>query len=196
MKHDLCIEGPAYRLRPVDVADADFIMRLRSGDPVRMRYLHPVSTDVKLQIDWIMKYLQRPDDYYWIIESVHSRRQEGLIGIYNMDGVRRCAEWGRWALISGSFAAAESVLLLFRIAYGPLGLDQLYSLTVQENQNVLSFHDSCGFRRAEVIPDAFQLNDGAHAAVKHVCDRAEWPSIERQLEAHVWQVARRLEAKP
>ena len=196
VRHSLAIEGLAFRLRPVEVEDAPFIVHLRAGQTQRTRYLHPVPNDVALQVQWIEDYFEREDDYYWVVERKSTQTPEGLVGIYNMDRVTRCAEWGRWVLKTGSLAAPESALLVYTAAFSELALTSVFCLTLAENAAVLSFHDSCGLKRAEVVRAAFNLADGRHDAVKHICDQTNWPTAQKRLESLAQPIAQRLNGMP
>lgn len=196
MRHSLRLDGFAYRLRPVDLADAEFVVDVRTRDPERVRFLHAVSPDVGKQLEWLARYHEREHDYYWVIERLANHQPEGLAGIYDVNPVAGTAEWGRWVLRKGSFAAAESALLIYRAAFELLDLRSVYCITVADNQPVLSFHDSCGLRRVEVLRKKFTLADGVHDGVKHACTREDWPAILARLEPHARRVAQRLNRIP
>jgi hypothetical protein len=49
MRHDLRLAGHAYGLRPVELDDSEFIVTLRTCDPQRVRYLHPIPPDTEEQ---------------------------------------------------------------------------------------------------------------------------------------------------
>ncbi len=100
MHHNLEIDGMAFRLRPVALEDAGFILELRS-DPERSRYLHRGAADTASQEQWLRMYFKTPGDYYFVIENRSTGLREGTAGIYNFNDVRRDAEWGRWILRKG-----------------------------------------------------------------------------------------------
>lgn len=192
MRHNHRLEGYAFALRPVELADAEFIVAVRTSAPERTRYLHPISPDVAAQRQWLEGYFARADDYYWVIERHEGAEREGLIGIYDLDRATASAEWGRWVLRPGSLAAVESALLIYRAGFETLGLQALHCLTVAENLPVLSFHDSCGLARLATLERRYTLGDGAHDAVKHGCTRAEWPALRARLEPQAQRIAQRL----
>jgi RimJ/RimL family protein N-acetyltransferase len=96
----------------------------------------------------------------------------------------------------GSLAAAESALLIYRAAFDLLNLRTVYCVTVADNQAVLSFHDSCGLQRVELLRARFTLADGVHDGVKHACTREDWPALRARLEPHARRVAQRLSRFP
>ncbi|MFO1487497.1 MAG: GNAT family N-acetyltransferase [Verrucomicrobiota bacterium] len=193
MRHDLHLNGCAYRLRPVGVEDAELIIELRGGEGQRARFLHPISPDPALQREWITRYLARENDYYWVVERLDGKRSEGLIGIYDLKPERQAAEWGRWILRPDSLAAAESALLVYRAAFENLQLNSLYCLTIADNLPVVSFHDSCGLPRVEVLKQHLTLGEQKFDAVKHLCTLENWPVLRSRLEPQAQLIARRLQ---
>jgi RimJ/RimL family protein N-acetyltransferase len=192
MLHNVQIEGCAFRLRPVALEDAEFIVNVRTGDPERTRYLHPIPRDNELQREWIREYLERADDYYWIIERLETRESEGTIGIYEVDRREGTGEWGRWVLRPGSLAATESALLVYRAAFERLGLSQVSPCTIAENKRVVSFHDSCGLPRTSYLQKHYNLDGRSYDAVRHTCTKESWEQIKRTLEQQSGMVAARL----
>jgi RimJ/RimL family protein N-acetyltransferase len=182
MRHSYHLDGHAFGLRPVELADAEFIVQLRARDPQRVRYLHPVAPDVQLQRNWIERYFEREHDYYWVVEQLEPRLPEGLLGIYDLKPADKTAEWGRWVLRPASLAAVESALLVYRAAFDLLGLEALFCFTVADNLPVISFHDSSGLSRQGLLKAHFKLGDGIYDAVKHVCTRESWPNVRNRLE--------------
>jgi RimJ/RimL family protein N-acetyltransferase len=192
MRHDCRLEGFAFCLRPVRLEDAEFIVEMRTSDPERTRYLHPIPRDVDRQREWLESYFDRENDYYWVVERRETARREGLISIYDIDPTERIGQSGRWVICPNSLAAAESMLLAYRAAFDVLNLESVYLLTVDENSHALSFHDRYGLRRAGVVKDKFHLAGRAHDLVRHVCDRKDWPEVRRRLESFALIAARRL----
>ncbi|SRR5579884_707741 len=173
MRHDFTISGPAYRLRPVEVDDAAFIVTLRT-EPTRNRFIHYTPPDIEAQINWIQRYLEQPGDYYFIVESVQTGEREGTIGIYDIDPQQRTAEWGRWVIRPGSKAALQSLVLLFRLAFESLHLEVLRTHTVVENRGVIAILERAGMRRVRILPKDVQIGQAQHDTVEHQISRADW----------------------
>ena len=192
MRHSLTIEGFLYALRPVEMADAEFIVELRTADPNYVRYIHRTSSDASKQREWLDDYFNRDLDYYWVVERRSTHEGEGLVGLYNINPTERTAEWGRWVIRKGSLAAVESALLTYRTGFETLKLDTLYSITAIANSHVVSFHDSCGLRRAAILKEHLRLGDSLHDAVKHVCPKESWPALNSRLEPQAQRIAKRL----
>ena len=179
MRHDIHLHGHAFRLRPVDEADAAFIVDLRGRSG---RFLRKGSASATEQLAWLRRYFERAGDFYFVVEPIHDRRREGLVGIYDVDSQRREAEWGRWVLEPYSNAAIETALLVYRCAFEALGLLRMRCRTIAENAQVVSFHDSCGLRRA---PERVWIErDGERCAgVEHTLSRVDWPAVMRRLDS-------------
>ncbi len=157
MRHDLTLGGFGFGLRPVEERDAEFIVEIRTADPERTRFLHPIPPDAQAQRDWIARYLQRENDYYWVVQRLDTGESEGVIGIYDMNPSVPTAEWGRWVLRHGSLAAPESALLIYRAAFElyQTGIDFISHDCGIDNQPVVSFHDLCGLLREGTLKGAF-----------------------------------------
>lgn len=195
MQHNITIDGAGFRLRPVELADAAFIVAIRTANPERTRFIHPISQDISLQEQWLDEYAKRQDDYYWLLERRANSSPEGVISIYDFDHDRHCAEWGRWVLKPQSLAAVESVLLIHRIAFDHFGLEVLISNTNAENHSVVSFHKSCGFRCIGLRNRFFEIDGHRYDAITHACSRWEWPEIEARLLKSSEMVSRHLQIR-
>lgn len=169
MNHRISIDGFGYRLRPVNIADAAFIIDSRLEDAERNRFIHTISRDVQEQEKWISAYLQREGDYYFIVENRLTGQSEGLIGIYDVKDGK--AEWGRWVIRKDSLAAVESVYLVYKAAFEKIGLEELYCRTVQDNIEVVSFHDSIGEKTRTVLKDIFEINGKQYSAVEQYANK-------------------------
>ncbi len=172
MMHDIVVEGDAFRLRPVKLEDAQFIVDLRN-DPRLSRFINRGAGDVVQQRAWLEGYFQRGGDYYFVVERRKDRTAEGLISIYDLEN--SVAEWGRWVLKPNSLAAPESAYLIYRAAFDQLQVSELYCRTLSENKAVVSFHDRCGLVRRREIPDYALIEGTAYAATEHVSYLKDWP---------------------
>lgn len=182
MRHNISIEGSAFRLRPVTEADAATIVQLRFK-PELTRFVHAISPRVQDQITWLEQYFLRDADFYFIVETRSGSHFEGTVAVYDI--VNRMGEWGRWILRPGSLAAPESVLLLYRVAFEILGLNEVYCHTVAMNEPVLSFHDRCGLGRSGLIPKAFDLGNGPVDAIEHRLSAQQWLDTRDRLAPQV-----------
>lgn len=190
MEHSISVNCVRYRLRPVTLEDAAFIVELRS-DPLLNRYLHEISPRVEDQVGWLERYFARPDDYYFIVEDADSSERHGTIGIYDFEEKAAGAQWGRWILKHGSMAALESAWLVCEAGFSKLGLASLSSRTLVENPRVVSFHDSFGACRTAVLEDHFLVRGERKSAIEHRIEAADWPALRSRHYSTVSRLARR-----
>ena len=188
MRHSVIVDGAAYRLRPVELEDAAFIYELRR-DSWRNRYLHRGAPNVAAQQRWIQDDFARPGDYYFLIEARGSGRREGTAGIYNLDPLRRAAEWGRWVVRPGSLAAVESTCLIYRAAFEILHLDSIYCRTIEENSAALAFHDSFGLERCRILPRYLEVDGRWLDAIESRLTKPRWEELREAAESKAGRVA-------
>lgn len=168
MLHNIKVSGFSYRLRPVELRDAQFIIDVRLENEDKSKYVHRISSDVELQKEWLLSYFEKHNDYYFVIENLFTNEPEGLISIYNIEG--NIAEWGRWVLKSGSLSAIESVSLIYKVAFEKLCLQEVYTHTVEDNVSVVAFHETLGAKFRMVIPGEFKLGESVYNAVEQYVD--------------------------
>jgi RimJ/RimL family protein N-acetyltransferase len=191
LRHDLSVTGHAFRLRPVRLDDAQFIVDLRT-DPERRAFIHPTSPDVKVQQNWLEKYFEREGDYYFIIERLSNGmpQREGTIGVYDVDRAGSSAEWGRWVVHPRSMAGLESAFLIYRACFEPpLSLSEVFARTAVANRTVIDFHDGSGLERVRLLPKFLNLEQGKTDAIEHRLTRQKWEEIKGNLEDKVRRVA-------
>ena len=125
------------------------------------------------------------------MECIGDGNPEGTICLYHFEGEAKTAnaksaEWGRWVLLTGSLAAPESALLIYRVGFDQLGLREMYCRTEEENQPVVSFHASCGLVDRGIV-------NGPNGEVwrEQVATVEEWPGIQARMQRHA-DMSRRL----
>jgi RimJ/RimL family protein N-acetyltransferase len=194
MRHDLGVEGPGFKLRPVTESDSDFIISLRT-DPRLGQFINATSPRREDQIAWLEKYYAREGDYYFLVTR-HDGTPEGAIAIYDIIGEPRNkrGEWGRWILKHGSLAAIESALLIYEVAFDKLHMDMVYCRTVALNKPVISFHASCGLRTHGVVPNNMIRDGKSYDAIEQQLERKDWLDVRANLLAKAARLARRLPA--
>jgi RimJ/RimL family protein N-acetyltransferase len=180
MRHDIRLTGSAFSLRPVTLADAADIVALRMH-PRLGRFIHETSERVEDQEAWLERYFEREGDWYFAVVRADTGTFEGVAGIYDLSRETGCAEWGRWIIKPGSLAAIESVLLVYRAAFEVIGLDAVYCRTVADNLQAVSFQDSTGAPRYQLLKGSAMIRDIAHDQVEHRVDRARWAEMEPRL---------------
>ena len=175
MDHNYIIEGLGYRLRPVSLKDAEYIIKVRLEDLNRTRHIHSIAGKIEDEEKWIKEYLGRKGDYFFIIENRFTDKPEGTVAIFfEKDG---SVEWGRWITNKGSFAFLESAYLIYKFGFYDLKVEEICCRTNAENKPVVSFHDSIGSLKRGIRKDYFQINDRRVDACEHYTDRTHFENV-------------------
>lgn len=181
MKHDYVVKDFSYRLRPVTLDDAQFIIDTRLEDDKKSKFLHPISFDVEKQKEWIQKYFVRAGDYYFVVENIFTGESEGLISIYDIHDNK--GELGRWVFKRSSLGANEGVNLLYKFAFQVLKLSEVYIRTIADNVSCVNFHKNYKAIFRDVSKDACELNGIKYDIVEQYSDYPYYlKEIEPRLE--------------
>jgi len=191
VRHDIRLRGHAYEIRPVEMADAAFILQLRT-DPELSRLIHPTSPRLEDQHAYLQRYFETPGDCYFIVVRSATGRPEGTVAIYDIGAAPGEAEWGRWIIRQGSMGAPESALLTYRVAFDVLGVNRIYCRTAAANRNVIAFHESCGLQTRAGASLTHNFGGKVYDAVEQFMTRMGWPTAERTLDERARAVARLL----
>lgn len=178
MFHTHEVKGVHCKLRPVRLADAQYIVDTRN-DPDQSLFLNEVSEDVSAQRKWLKTYFDRENDYYFVVENA-SGFPSGLIALYDIK--ENVGEWGRWIIKGPPTVSVESALLIYKFAFEVIGLDSVYCRTIANNINVVSFHDSCGLPQGALLKDAFFIRERYYDAIEHSLTKVDFPSVRSKLE--------------
>lgn len=176
MRHDYTLSSYGVRLRPVSLDDASFIAQLRTS-PEAVGRVGDTRPDVESQKQWIQSYLERPEDYYFIVETLGGKAV-GTIGLYDFEGAR--AEWGRWIIIPGVPAALPSAMGLYELAFRELKVARLIGKVVATNHSVLSFHRRFGMRQVGVEKASRIIQGTAVDMVVFELHKTEWPLVQQR----------------
>lgn len=181
MKHNYKLSESIFQMRPINNNDAEFTLMLRNDSNLN-HYLNKTSNKISDQIAWLENYYKKNDDFYFVIERIKNKRQEGLIALYDIDFKNNTAEWGRWILRTESMAAIESALMIYKFAFEELKLEKIYSRTVSLNKKIVSFHDSCGITSKKVLKDYFELDGKKVDSIEHTVDKTTYSDVVNKLE--------------
>jgi RimJ/RimL family protein N-acetyltransferase len=170
MRHSIRAEGFGVRLRPVQMADAAFIVWLRNLEHAKGR-VGDSAADATSQQNWLKAYFEREGDYYFIIETTGGI-PVGTYGLYNAGG--GSAESGRWIIRPDVSAAIPSAVLIFDIAFNKLNLKEVRVTTVSTNRTVLSLNAKFGFRQTRVQQGAQVINGEPVDLVHFILTPQDW----------------------
>jgi methionyl-tRNA formyltransferase len=134
------------RLRLVQAADAEFILRLRT-DPAKGRNLSETDNSVDSQRVWLASYEARfraGKEAYFIIENKGVAC--GTVRLYDYRPAEDSFSWGSWIVEAGAspVVAMRSALLVYDLAFGPLGFVRSHFDVRQANLSVWRFHERMG----------------------------------------------------
>jgi RimJ/RimL family protein N-acetyltransferase len=173
MKHSIELEAYGLRFRPVTMRDAEFIVHLRTLPHV-LGTVGDTAPDAAEQRRWIGSCFERPNDYYFIIESLHGEAW-GTIGLYNFK--EKSAEWGRWIILPGIMAALPSAILVHQLAFENFALTELKGEVVSSNTKVLSFHRRFGLAEVGVAHQSRVIQGKPVDMVQFAMSRVQWPLV-------------------
>ena len=144
--------GKNIFFREIGVDDAAFVLKLRN-DPLKGQYISSTTNDIKIQREYIAKYLAKDTDYYFIICD-KTAKPIGTVRIYDIHGDDFC--WGSWILTDDAHpnAAIESALLVYDYAFFSLQFKLSHFDVRKANTKVINFHKRFG---AETV-DEDELN--------------------------------------
>ena len=144
MKHDVVLEGFKCRLRPVREDDAEFIIAVRNQDRAAGK-INATSRSIPAQVAWIRRYLDRGNDYYWIIENSDNCASVGTIGLYDFTPDGTEAMPGRWVMSPQcEINAMTPIFLMYGFAFETLCLRRLAICVMPDNRKIIRFHLLCG----------------------------------------------------
>lgn len=130
--------------RPVTVADAAFILKLRT-DPDLNRHLSLVSDDLAAQESWIAGSMQRSrlgEEFYFLI--LHQGQPVGTVRLYDFQQDSFC--WGSWIIVPGTPArvALQSAAGVYEVGHHVLGFPRAHFEVRKDNASVNRFHRRTG----------------------------------------------------
>ena len=137
------IIGLSTGLVKIGIEDSENICRLRN-DPQNNKFLsssNPIS--IKEQENWISKYLEQKNGYYFKIIDLNTYNLVGTISLYDVK--IDSAEFGRY-ICTKSLQAIEAELLLLRFGFEIMSLNRIYCRTAEDNKLVWNQHYKFGFK--------------------------------------------------
>lgn len=159
-----CIVGRTLSLRSARVADAAFILALRT-DEQKSRHMSATPNDIEAQRRYLERYENSDDGLYFIIQSLEGCPL-GTVRLYDAQGDSFC--WGSWIMIDDAptAAALESVLILFTYALAYLGFKRAHCQVRPDNTRVWAFHERFGAKRVAEREDEYEYRISPKAIQK------------------------------
>ena len=165
------IEGKYVNLREIEITDAEFILELRTKGK-GAKFLHETSTNVNKQIEYLQRYKQLDNEWYFIVEN-KMHYPLGCLSAYDIQENSACT--GRWVM-SKSAKLQESIegdLLLKNFVFNILEKDNLRTDTKHSNKNMINYFK---IWKCDVIDDDgdlyyFNLSKNVYKDVKSLIMR-------------------------
>lgn len=144
---DKFIKGKNIILRDVEVADAEYVLSLRTNQKKSL-YLHPTANDIEKQRQYIRRYKTLDNEWYFIIESL-SGKPLGTVRIYDILEKEKSFCWGSWLIDDSAdiTAAMESAILVYKFGFEILGFHRSHFDVRKENSKVIRFHKTLGAKQ-------------------------------------------------
>lgn len=137
-------------LRLVTEADLNLTLRWRNQDHIRCWFFTSAIITPEQHHRWFEKYLERDDDFVFVIEERATHRPIGQVALYHVDWDLKRAEFGRLIIgepdAMGKGFAHLATELAIRIAFVDLNLDQLYLQVFAHNTRARAIYESTGFQ--------------------------------------------------
>lgn len=193
MKHNITVDGLAYRLRPVTVEDAQTIVDIRLEDAERNKFIHPISPDPAEQVKWIERYYECEGDYYFAAENLFTGEVEGLGRV--VLGEDNKGSWNSLIVRKGSFATPELVKLLLQVAFEIFKLDELEGGFLTDNSAAATLNDSLGAIRRPIEKSALgdgKVYDSVHNYItRELYETVSKPRLEKSIQGVYRMVKKR-----
>ena len=134
--------GQFVDLKEADSSDAGFILNLRCNE-VKSKYLHKTENNIEKQIDYLKKYKEKTDEWYFIILNKQGEKI-GTNRIYNIQD--DCFTTGSWIMTDGCTGEEvfESDYLVRMYGFETLGFNKTRLDVKKGNKKVISYHKMLG----------------------------------------------------
>lgn len=175
MNHSYILKNEERTLRPVRMEDAEFIVRLRN-QPHVVGIVNDTSADIEKQRQWLREYFDRPNDYYWIIETP-SGEPFGTTSLYHYDAEKKQMESGRWVQLKDerfAYNFFKSLVQINDFAFEVLGLSRIVFDVAVHNKRVIRYHQSYGAEITHVEKGLFVIQGEPVDMVWFEITRQKW----------------------
>lgn len=145
------ITKEGIQLRLLKEADLPMTLMWRNQDHIRRWFIHSEILTPEQHRNWFQGYLQRDNDYLFIIEEMRTlKKPVGQISLYDIDWTRKSAEYGRLMIgeaeAQGKGFAKKASRLILDYAFKELGLTQVELEVFEDNKPAIAVYLACGFQ--------------------------------------------------
>jgi RimJ/RimL family protein N-acetyltransferase len=157
------IDNGRVRLRLLEESDLPMTLTWRNQDHIRERFIHSNIVSSEQHQEWFKGYLQRDNDYLFIIEEMKDlQKPVGQISLYNISWSEGSAELGRLMIgdaeARGKGLATVAARLLVGVAFNQFRLKELYLEVFRHNSAAIAIYQQCGFQLSHEHDDLLVMN--------------------------------------
>ncbi len=147
------ITGERIQLRLLAEADLPMTLQWRNQDDIRRWFIHSGIITPEQHQAWFERYSHREDDFVFIIEEQgHLCRPIGQVALYNIDWLKKQAEFGRLLIgekeARGKGLAGLATKLLLAFAFDHFDLNEVILEVFNNNTPAITIYRQCGFQCA------------------------------------------------
>lgn len=143
------IEGDGFDLVPLLEHHLPLTLAWRNADDVRMWFKTPDAISPDQHRHWYASYLQKPDDFIFLVRQRDSGALTGQIAIYGIDHARSEAEIGRLIAAPGHEGTGlmkKACASLIDYATNAIGLKRIRLEVLDSNLRAIRLYERLGFR--------------------------------------------------
>jgi RimJ/RimL family protein N-acetyltransferase len=143
-------EKNRIRLRLLEEADLAMTLAWRNQSHIRRWFVHSDAVTPAQHENWFKQYLDREDDFVFIIEEVGQlSKPVGQVSLYKIDKSKRTAEFGRLMVgdpeAKGKGIAKLATSMVLEFGFSCLDLELIYLEVFKDNHPAIHIYLSVGF---------------------------------------------------
>ncbi len=150
------IEFGSVRLRLLSPDDLPYTLAWRNQDDVRKWFKYNGSVTAEQHLAWFEKYRVNADDFVFMVEHRENQERLGQVAIYDVDGVRRQAEVGRFIVAPAAIGRGfmtQAMQALATCATQQLGLSRLFLEVFAHNLRAIRLYERVGYKQCHANDD-------------------------------------------
>lgn len=138
-------------MRLIEESDLEMTRRWRNRDDTRVWFHYSEKLTSEGHREWFRNYVEKDDDFLFIIERLSDGKPIGQVSIYNVDISFGKAEFGR--IIIGEVSergkgfSDEATRLATEWAFDRFGLNEIYLYVMKNNAVAIELYERCGFTK-------------------------------------------------
>ena len=179
MVYDGVLEGQYVDLKACTEEDAEFTRAIRKN-PDFVNCFPPLDNTLEEQRAWIRHQRNKEGDYFFVVWDKNGNRI-GTISIYGING--KHAESGRLAIKgSNPFQALEAQILIFRFAYGNLGIECIDGYIFADNERAIRYNKQFGGNHSPV-----ELDENGREIVRFEIWNKDFEKVDKKCSAVLYR---------